>query len=153
MLKYNVGDKMIIINDTSFHRFEKGTEVTIVEKFHDGTDDEHYKVKTEGVWKYVEDHELAPSFEVGDKAIFTKQYNNLDSDSVVTVEKIDFEYMPHIPYRVADKRGYGGWVKAEDLKPIQKEEVPMRTFKAGDKVEIISNAFTGSVNEQVGKHY
>ena len=61
MLKYNVGDKLIVDNNHSTnHGFSKGEVVRIVQKFDDGTKDEHYLAQSEvtGDTWYIEESEL-----------------------------------------------------------------------------------------------
>lgn len=62
MLKYNVGERLIIDNNHhSNHRFVKGEVVRIIQKFDEGSKDEHYLVQSEtrGETWYVVESELA----------------------------------------------------------------------------------------------
>lgn len=61
MLKYNVGDKLIVKgNITSNHGFEAGEVVRIVLKCLDGTKDEHYLAESlsTGVSFYIDESEM-----------------------------------------------------------------------------------------------
>lgn len=61
MLKYNVGDKLIVKgNITSNHGFDKGEVVRIVSKCLDGKKEEHYLAKSEstGTAWYINESEL-----------------------------------------------------------------------------------------------
>lgn len=61
MLKYNVGDRLIVKwNMTSNHGFRLGEAVRIISRCLDGTKDEHYQAKSEstGALWFIDESEL-----------------------------------------------------------------------------------------------
>lgn len=91
MLKYSVGKRLIIDNNNhSNHGFVKGEVVRVLQKFDDGSKDEHYLVQSEGsgVTWYVVESELTNKCTTEPK---TKGENtmNMKHDGYVVVNITD----------------------------------------------------------------